>query len=355
MCRETRLKDEKPLLLVKKKPSAKGSKALRQEQIANDSSASTASAKKAATKKRKLSVTSSSSSQNSNPPANTDDTSNDALSLKQETQLDSAAPTTSATKKPKTPKVKKKKFKASGSDTPGQLETLAEQATTLKTKAETKIIKKSQSQDNSDNDTTLQNNNNDNESTQPDPLLTKLGLVDSMSKFFTPANRHRHHDAFFAFIQTNNGNKQATAESNVSSHKLLMAKKLLKRTKTMSKQMKRASSMPSREFRSFDEGGPGLLNLSDKENQQNQMRFKNLSMSLSPTVITLHSPKNTISPKKSPVLLSSKLKKQAALMSNNKKTAIILQSDKATKKTTKSPSKNFTTKFPFIFYKIVCL
>ncbi len=347
MCHESQLKDERPLLLGKKKSSAKSSKALTsatlyQQQSANDSSASTATikgknSKKATTKKRKLSVTSNSSSQNSNPSVNAaDDTSNDALSL-QIPEPDSSS------KKSKTPKVRKKKFKANGNntDSSNQLDTLPEQTTTLKTKAETKIVSKNldikispkSEKNDSDNDTTLQNNS----TTQPDPLLTKLGLVDSMSKFFTPANRHRHHDAYFTFIHSNN--KQAIAESNMSSHKLLMAKKLLKRTKNMSKQMKRASSMPTNEFRSFDESSTGLLNLSDKENQQNQVRFKNLSMSLSPTIITLHSPKNTISPKKSPVLVSTKLKKQAALISNNKKTAVIMQSNKVTKKTTRSPSK----------------
>lgn len=120
-----------------------------------------------------------------------------------------------------------------------------------------------------------------------------------------------------------------------------MAKKLLKRTKHMNSNkrgMSRASSMPTHEFKSFEEGAAGLLNLSDKENQQ-QTRYKNLSMSLSPTIITLHSPKNTISPKKSPVLVSTKLKKQAELMSNNKKTAIILQSNKPGNKKNKNSSK----------------
>lgn len=59
-------------------------------------------------------------------------------------------------------------------------------------------------------------------------------------------------------------------------------------------------------------------------------------MSLSPTIITLHSPKNTISPKKSPVIISSKLKKQAALLSSDTKTAVILQSNGSAK----SKSKN---------------
>lgn len=61
-------------------------------------------------------------------------------------------------------------------------------------------------------------------------------------------------------------------------------------------------------------------------------------MSLSPTIITLHSPKNTISPKKSPVIISSKLKKQAALLSSDTKTAVILQSNGSKSKSkSKSP------------------
>ena len=99
----------------------------------------------------------------------------------------------------------------------------------------------------------------------------------------------------------------------------------------------RASSLPSREMKSPEE--ISQLNSSDKENQQNQTKYKNLSKSFSPTIITLHSPKNTISPKKSPVLLSSKLKKQAELLGTNKKAEVILKSSMASTKKTKCPSK----------------
>lgn len=151
-------------------------------------------------------------------------------------------------------------------------------------------------------------------------IPTKLGLIDSMSKFFTPSSSQRHHDTYFTFI--NHNNKLPSPESLMSTRKQLMAKKILKRNRNITKRL-RASSLPSREIKTPEE--LAQLNLSDKENQQNQTRFKNLSKSFSPTIITLHSPKNTISPKKSPVLLSSKLKKQAELLGTNKKAEVILK------------------------------
>ena len=80
----------------------------------------------------------------------------------------------------------------------------------------------------------------------------KLGLYDSMSKFFSPSSSNRHHDAFFAFIG-NGGNKMPSAESNLSSHKLMMARKIVKRTraKKTGRPMGRASSLPTSEVRGF--------------------------------------------------------------------------------------------------------
>ena len=139
-------------------------------------------------------------------------------------------------------------------------------------------------------------------------IPTSLGLIDGMSKFFTPISTQRHHETNFAnFLKATSNAKFSSG--NPKSPQMLMARKILRRTRhAANSRPNRASSLP-KQFKVIrcDEkpatGGCANLNSSDKENQHQTK--KNLSLSFSPT---LKSP--TITFRKSPVLISSKLAKQ---------------------------------------------
>ena len=90
-------------------------------------------------------------------------------------------------------------------------------------------------------------------------IPTSLGLIDGMSKFFTPNSTQRHHQ-FNYYVSTNNTSVNLTNNNN---NNQLLARKILKRTKNQrSKQSSNSNKDNSNQSKS-------LLSNSDKENQTN--------------------------------------------------------------------------------------